>query len=110
MMALSRLSRGDTRYTLLHLIDLCKLATSFDLGPCLAIDLGMNGSFLFAFALASVCGAAVFFMLMFLRAFLRDARRPRIRATKIRFTETQPRISATPVSIEHNSRQMDRVA
>jgi hypothetical protein len=57
------------------------------------------------FALASVCGAAVFFMLVFLRALLREAIRPRIR-----LSERRERIRATPVKKEHDSRQLDRAA
>jgi hypothetical protein len=60
-------------------------------------------------ALASVCGAAVFFMLIFLRALLREARPP------ARFTETlliarQEKINAIPLLIKPDSRQFDRVA
>jgi hypothetical protein len=57
------------------------------------------------FALASVCVAAVFFMLVFLRALLREAIRPRVR-----LSERRERISATPVSREHDSRRLDRAA
>ena len=115
MKALSCRRRQEARYTLLQLIDFGKLqrflqvASSIDLGPCLAINLGMMGPFSFAIALAlaSVCGAAVFFMLVFLRGFLKDETRPRIRVTGIRFMERRKGIRA--LSIEHNSSQLDRV-
>src|SRR6267154_5150180 len=63
---------------------------SADLGPCIAPRLGVIGSFAFA----SVCGAAVFFMLVFLRALLREVVSP-----PIQFTERRERITVTPVSI-----------
>src|SRR6202023_835339 len=44
-------------------------------------------------AFTSVCGAAVFFMLTFLRALLKQARRPRAR-----FTSRHERTRVTPVS------------
>ena len=49
-------------------------------------------------ALTSVCGAAVFFMLTFLRALLRDRRVPRTR-----FTSRDEKTQVTPVSPEDSS-------
>jgi hypothetical protein len=60
-------------------------------------------------AFASVCGAAVFFMLVFLRALLREAR-SRARVTEIRFPERRDGIGATLISVEPNSRRLKKVA
>jgi len=62
-----------------------------------------------SFAFASVSGAAVFFMLIFLRALLRDGK-PRTRSAEIRYRGRRERVRATPVSIEHSDRRLDRVA
>jgi hypothetical protein len=56
-------------------------------------------------ALASLCGAAVFFLLLFLRALLSEVRRPRIRLIVKRKVAT-----ATPVSIEQSPTRLDRAA
>jgi hypothetical protein len=60
-------------------------------------------------ALASVCGGAVFFMLVFLRALLKEAS-PRNRSAEIRFMGKRERGRATPVSIEQSDRRLQRVA
>jgi len=52
----------------------------------------------------SICGAAVFFMLTFLRAVLKEARKPRVRFN------TLQRTSVTPFSIEQKSPRLDRAA
>ena len=54
----------------------------------------MIGSFVFA----SICGAAVFFMLVFLRALLREAAKPPIGLIE------------KLVSIQHGSRHLDQAA
>jgi hypothetical protein len=61
------------------------------------------------FALASVGGAAVLFMLVFLGALLRDSR-PRIRVAEIRLAHRRGRIGVTPASFRHNSTELERVA
>jgi hypothetical protein len=72
MTLLSSLSQGEARGRPFHLVELVELTSSLEPGLCLALSLGVIG----LFALASVCGAVVFFMLVFLRAFLREARPP----------------------------------
>jgi hypothetical protein len=81
-------------------MEFVSLTFSFEPGPCLALSLAV----IKLFALASVCGVAVFFMLLFLRAFLREAR------PGIFFPERRERISAMPVRMERNSKRWDRVA
>jgi hypothetical protein len=63
-----------------------------------------------SFALAGVGGAAVAFMLVFLRALLREAIGPHIDSTKSQFTRRRESIVAAPASIEHNSGSLDRIA
>ena len=89
----------------LFLIQFCELGRFLDLGPCLAAA----GAVIRGIAFASVCGAAVLFMLVFLRALLREAR-PRARFTEIRFPESRETISAAPISVEPTSRRLDKAA
>jgi hypothetical protein len=56
-------------------------------------------------AVASVCGAAVFFMLVFLSALLREAIRSRSHVAGKR-----EKINAVPISIQDDSGQLDRAA
>jgi len=63
--------------------------------------LDMMGSF----ALAGLCGTAVSFMLLFLRALLREVMRPRSRLI------VKGKVAAAaPVSIEQSSTRLDRAA
>jgi hypothetical protein len=57
------------------------------------------------FALAIVCGAGVFFMLVFLRALSRDTTKP-----PIHFTSQDQTFTATVVSIENNPNLKNRAA
>jgi hypothetical protein len=56
-------------------------------------------------AVASVCGAAVFFMLVFLSALLKETAQSRFQVTGKR-----ERINAVAVSIQDRSRRLDRAA
>jgi hypothetical protein len=56
-------------------------------------------------AVASVCGAAVFFMLVFLSALLKETAKSRFQVTGKR-----EKINAVPVSIQDRSRRLDRAA
>jgi hypothetical protein len=64
-------------------------------------DYGVIGSLL----LAGVCGAAVFFMLIFLRALLKDRARPSDQSNALRV-----KVSDTSISVERNSRHFHRAA
>jgi hypothetical protein len=65
-----------------------------------------NGAYVIGtIAFASACGVAALFMLAFLCALLREAKR-----TPIRFTNRRNRPSLTPVSIEQTSQHADRAA
>jgi hypothetical protein len=61
-----------------------------------------------SFALAGVCGVAVFFMLAFLYALLRDATKARFQVTELQFMERREAISRTPRATEHNYGCLDR--
>jgi hypothetical protein len=64
-----------------------------------------NGAYVIApIAFVSACGTAALFMLAFLCALLREAKR-----TRVRFTNRHKRTRLT-VSIEHTSPQSDRAA
>ncbi len=52
-----------------------------------------------------ICGAAVLFMLTFLRALHKEAKKPRIR-----FSSRQESTSLTNVSMEHGLPPLDRAA
>jgi hypothetical protein len=56
-------------------------------------------------AFMGVCGVAVLFMLTFLRALHREAKRPRIR-----FSSRREGTSLTNVSMEHSLPPLDRAA
>jgi len=58
---------------------------------------------------ASIGGAAVFFMLIFLRALVREAK-SRIRITKFRLTERLETTGAARLSIKNSSSHLDRAA
>ena len=58
-----------------------------------------------SFALAGLCGTAVFFMLVFLVALLKEATRPRVRRIVARKVAV-----ATPVSIDQGSVKWEQAA
>ncbi len=60
-------------------------------------------------ALVGICAAGVCFMLVFLRAVLRDTR-PRVRDTEVDLRTERGQIDVSSVSIEHHSRRADRAA
>jgi hypothetical protein len=75
-------------------------------GPCLALLIGM----IEIYTLASVCGVAVFFMVGFLYALLREALTSRVPFTEIRFMERRETIRRAPLSAEHSHGCLNRAA
>src|ERR1700730_17728802 len=105
MTSLWSLQSGRARCASLLLIQLYELTRFLDLGHWFAL----TGAMTRYIAFASVCGAAVFFMLVFLRALLREAR-SRARITEIRFPERREGISATPSTVEPSPTRLDQAA